>query len=138
MSKKSEKEKNHDAIKAAQKAMLTAKPKAKHRPNVSRRSAGLWVRPHASDALGVSPEQIPAATAALRAQGVTADFDKEGRLLVTSDKQFREAAKACGLWNGRDGYGSQDSDGNRVPTGREREQEKQRFRQAVERGDYDL
>lgn len=139
MSKKSERERNHDAIRKAQKAILSAKPKAKERPNVHRRStAGLWARPFASEALGVNPDQIPEATKALRAAGVTADFDKEGRLVVSSDKQFREAAKACGLWNGRDGYGGgMTAEGTRVVTGREREREKQRFREAVERGDYD-
>ena len=127
----SEKEKNQDAMRAASRALLTAKPETPVRENVQRLTAGLWARPFHSDALGVHPDQIPEATQALRSAGVMADFDKEGRLIVTSDKQYREAAKACGLWDGRDGYGGGKQ------TGRDRERSKQEFRKAVMRGDYD-
>jgi len=125
-------------MRAASKALLSAKPGRGGKENVHRLTAGLWVKPFASEALGVHPDQIPEATRALRAAGVMADFDKEGRLVVTSDKQFREAAKACGLWDGRDGYGGgRTEEGQRVTTGREREKLKQEFRDAVMRGDYD-
>ena len=136
--KKSEKETTQDLMRAFQKKVLTSPPKAKVATRQRLKGAGLWCKPFASDALGVHPDQVPEATKALRAAGVMADFDKEGRLVVTSDKQFREAAKACGLWTGRDGYGGgQNEDGSRVGTGRENERRKQEFREAVMRGDYD-
>ena len=119
------------------KNLISAKPKPSKNKNKRRTSAGLWVKPHHSDALGVNPEQIPEAKAALKAHGITAEFDKEGRCIVTSEKQFRQVAKACGMWTGRDGYGVQTSDGNRAPTGRDREKAKAEFRRAVERGDFD-
>ena len=126
-----------DEIRKSIKAQLTAKPKEKEARRSRRTTAGLWVRPFASDALGVNPEQIEEATKALRAAGVMADYDKQGRLVVSSDEQYRKAAKARGLWNGARGYGCQDSEGNRVLTGRDRERAKDEFRRAVANGDYD-
>ena len=108
-----------DDIRAAIRAQLTARPERPSRENVQRRtSAGAWVKPHASEALGVHPSQIAEATAHLRANGITADFDSTGRLLVTSDRQFREAARACGMYDGRDGYEVQKAEGGYVRTGR--------------------
>ena len=133
-----EKEKNEDAIRAAVRTLLTTAPPPRPSSKSGSRNHSAWARPHASEALGVNPKQIPEATQALRASGVMADFDKQGRLLVTSDNQFRKAAKSCGLWTGRDGYGGgQTEDGHRVMTGRELEHRKQEFRAAVARGDYD-
>ena len=87
----------------------------------------------------MNPEQIPEAIAALRAHGVCADFDNEGRMIVTSDKQYRMAAKAVGLWEGARGYhGGYDEEGRRQMTGKEIERKKDEFRRAVERGEYDL
>lgn len=126
-----------DAMRESIKKQLTAVPRTKTTTKQRLNSAGLWVRPFASEALGVHPDQIPEATEALRKQGVTADFDSEGRLLITSDAQYRKAAKAAGLWDGARGYGHQDADGNRVLSGREQERAKEQFRQAVARGDYD-
>jgi len=126
-----------DDIRAAINGQLTAAPGPSNKTRERRTSSGLWARPFASEALGVSPDQIPEATEALRKAGVTAEFDKEGRCIVSSDKQFREVAKACGMWDGRDGFGSKDPEtGQRHLTGREIEQRKQEFRDAVERGDY--
>lgn len=137
--KKSEKEITQDLMRKAQKSMLTAKPKQGVSTRQRRTGTGLWCKPFHSDALGVSPDQIPEATKALRAAGVMADFAPDGKLIVTSEKQYRLAAKSCGLWTGRDGYGGgQTEDGHRVPTGRELERKKQEFRDAVARGDYDL
>lgn len=139
--KKTEKEITQDLMRKAQKQMLGAKPMPEKRQTTrSRRvGTGLWHKPFASESLGVNPSQIPEATKALRAAGVMADFDTDGRLVVTSDKQYREAAKACGLWTGRDGFGGgQTDEGHRVGTGRENERRKQEFRDAVMRGDYDV
>lgn len=129
---KSEKEKNDDAIRAAVRAQLTAKPEPpKDHGNRKRRTtAGLWVRPFHSDALGVNPDQIPEAREALRAQGIMADFDKDGRCIVTSEKQYQQIAKACGLKTGRDGY-------DNTKTGRDLQRERDEFRRRVERGDFD-
>ena len=121
-----------DEMRSSIKNLISAKPKPSENKNQRRTSAGLWARPYHSDALGVSPDQIPEAIAALKSQGITADFDKEGRCIVTSEKQFRKVAKACGLWNGRDGYGIPGT-----PTGRDRERAKAEFRRAIERGDFD-
>jgi hypothetical protein len=131
MAKKSEAEKNRDALLKATKELLTARPApTKHSTKQRLTTAGLWARPHHSDALGVNPDQIPEATKALRAQGIMADFDSEGRCIITSDKQFQQVAKACGLKTGRDGY-------DHVRSGRDNERGKEEFRRRVERGDFD-
>lgn len=133
MTKKTESEKNQDALKAAARAMLTAKPEpSKHSNRQRRTSAGLWSRPFASEALGVNPDQVAEANEELRRHGCTAEYNADGQCVVTSDKQFREVAKISGLWNGRDGYGVPN-----CPTGRERERRKEEFRRAVEQGVFD-
>ena len=129
-----------DALRAAVKEQLTAVPTPPiDYGNKSRRtSAGLWVRPYHSDALGVNPSQIAEATAALRERGVAVEFDPEGRCIITSDKQFRAVAKACGMWDGAQGFhGGRDEEGRRMVTGREQEKRKQEFKRAVADGYYD-
>lgn len=122
----------NDDIRNALRKQLCAKPDVpRHSHKQRRTSAGLWARPFHSDALGVSPDQIGEATEALRKQGVMADFDKEGRCIITSDKQYQQVAKACGLKTGRDGY-------DNVQSGRDNERGRQQFRDAVERGEYDI
>lgn len=130
--KRTEKEKNQDAMREASRRLLSAKPAPPkdHGNRKVLKSAGLWARPFHSDALGVSPDQIPEATRALRSQGIMADFDDQGRCIITSDKQYQEVAKACGLKTGRDGY-------DHVRSGRDNERAKEEFRRAVERGDFD-
>ena len=91
---------------------------------------------HHSEALGVNPDQIVEATDALRQAGVMADFDAEGALVVTSQRQFREAAKALGIFTGRDGYGTLNDAGHREDTGRVQKEKRERFRRHAER--YDL
>ncbi len=86
---------------------------------------------HHSEALGVNPDQIPEATEALRRAGVMADFDSDGCLVVTSQKQFRDAAKAVGMFTGRDGYGTTNDAGAREDTGRVLKDERERFRREV-------
>lgn len=139
MKAKSEKETNHNLLRAAQRRLLTAKPILGETTKQCQKGAGLWCKPFHSDALGVNPNQIEEATKALRADGVMADFAPDGKLIVTSDKQFKAAAKSCGLWSGRDGYGGgMDEEGRRVGTGRENEMRKREFREAIARGDYNL
>jgi len=129
-----------DEIRAAIKNQLTASPKPKSRPNRQRRTtAGLWARPFASSALGVNPEQVEEAQQQLKAHGITAEFDrKTGDCVVTSDKQFREVAKAVGMWTGRDGYQGRDHNGDRIFTGREMVEGRERVERKIARGDYDL
>lgn len=123
-----------DEIRAQIKAQLTASPKKTSKAT----ARGYKFTPHASEALGVAPEQIAEATAHLRSHGITADFDSQGRCVITSEKQYREVAKASGLWNGRDGYGAKDSEGRAVHTGRDLQRKKDEFRRAVLRGDFDF
>lgn len=129
---KSEHEKNQDALKAAIRRQLTAKPEPpKDHGNKKRlTTAGLWVRPFHSDALGVNPDQIPEAREALRARGITADFDEQGRCIVTSEKQYQQIAKACGLKTGRDGY-------DNVKSGRDIQRGRDELRRRIERGEFD-
>jgi len=109
-----------DQIRQQVKAQLTAKPTPKVRPNRQRRTtAGLWAKPFYSDALGCNPDQIEETRAHLRANGVMADFDEEGRCIITSTKQIRDVAKASGLWDGRNGFGAANHDGQKILTGRE-------------------
>lgn len=123
-----------DSIRDQIKQQLVARPESKERPNRQRRtSSGLWARPFHSESLGVSPEQIKEAQAHLRSHGITADFDKEGRCIVTSDKQYREVAKACGMWTGRDGFSGRTHDGRRIATGREQADGQRRVREKLER-----
>src|SRR3954470_2920801 len=51
----------------------------------------------ASDALAVTPRQIPAAMADARKKGFSIDFTPDGRPVLTSSKQFREYAKKSGF-----------------------------------------
>jgi hypothetical protein len=127
-----------EAIVKAVKTQATARPKPKTSSHRHRRtSAGLWVRPFHSDALGVNPEQIPEARAAMAARGVPVDFTADGQCILTSENHFRKVAEARGIWTGRDGYAIRDGEGRPEPTGKDREREKDKFRRAVARGDYD-
>ena len=94
-----------DELREQIRAQLVAKPAPPEKPNVQRRSsAGLWVKPFHSTALGVQPHQIEEARDYLRQRGIYAEFDAEGRCIVTSDKQYHRIATACGIKSGRDGY----------------------------------
>lgn len=121
-----------DAIKAAIRAQLSAKPEPpKDHGNRKRlTTAGLWARPFASDALGVNPDQVAKANEELRKHGCTAEYNSKGQLVATSQKQYDQVAKISGLKTGRDGY-------DHVKSGRDVERQKEEFRRAVERGDYD-
>jgi hypothetical protein len=126
-----------DDIRQMIKAHLTTCPKASTHENVYvLRSAGAWVKPHPSDALGVDPADVPKAMAHLRSNGVAADFDSEGRCLVTSDKQFREIAKASGMWDGRDGFCVRDHEGKQILSGRQQVEARTALRRAIERDEF--
>ena len=124
-----------DEMRASIKAQLTAHP---GKTGTSAKASDYKFTPHASDALGVSPSQIPEATAQLRAHGCMVDFDKSGRAIITSERQYKEVAKASGMWNGRDGFGVRDSDDRPVYTGRELQRKRREFREAVLRGEVEL
>ena len=121
-----------DEIRKHIKEQLTAVRRPAEKPNVQRRtSAGLWARPFHSSSLGINPSQREEAIANLRAQGVTADFDAEGRCIVTSEKQYRDVAKAIGLWNGTHGYGYRNEDGSQMVTGREGVRRREEFKRQL-------
>jgi hypothetical protein len=119
-----------DEIRAQIKASLTAKPKRSKNPKRSyyRYNGG---RAHMSDALGVAPDQVQEYRDHLKAHGCTAEVHDDGRIEIGSEKQFREVAKIGGLYNGRDGYGAKDSEGNRIMTGREQGEGQQRLKQEL-------
>jgi hypothetical protein len=128
-----------DTIRAAIHNMLTARPKPKiptrhllHASSPRQKKAGLWARPFESDALGVNPDQIPQAAEALRKAGLAVDFnEKTGAAIITSDKQYRDVAKAVGIFNGRDGYGIPNENGDHMPTGREPVRLREEFRRRM-------
>ena len=121
-----------DEIRAAIHSQLTAAPsKAAERAQ----ARDYKFMPYASEALGVSPEQVTEAKANLRAHGCMVDFDRDGRALITSEKQVKEVAKAAGLWSGRDGFAVRDGEGRQVHTGRELQRRRAEFRRAVLSGE---
>lgn len=123
-----------DGMRSLIKEQLYSKPQRKPRPNTERRSsAGLWVKPFASDALGCGEDQIDESREYLRAHGVMADFDKEGRCIITSEKQYQAVAKAFGMKSGRDGYEVRNEEGNQILTGKRPVQERRRFKEELAR-----
>lgn len=138
---KSEKEKNEDVIRAATKAMLTARPAAPpdHGNRQCRTACGAWTRPHHSESLAVNPEDIESAKKEYAAKGVSVDFDKHGRAIITSARHYHKVAKAMGLFHGAHGYGPPGPDGEkRALTGRGAEEAKAEFRRRVASGEYDF
>lgn len=95
------------------------------------RDGNYFALPRASEALGVSPDQIPEATEHLRKSGIFADFDKKGRCLVTSHQQATDIATACGMRSGRDGYAVKDHDGHEKLTGRQQHLERERLKRQI-------
>lgn len=112
---------------------LTARPKPAENPARKRTAWSLYSKPFLSDALGVSPDDIPTAMALLRSNGVTADFMPDGRLIATSEKQFREAARAFGIYSGARGFEARDEDGNKIRTGRESVEIREQRKRELER-----
>lgn len=119
-----------DTLRKTINGLLTAKPAVKKRQNhsVYRFNNG---KVHHSDALGVNPAQIKEAREKLRQRGVYAEFDKEGRCLIKSERQFKDIAKASGMWAGDHGFRQLDSDGNRILTGREQVKARERLQSLV-------
>jgi len=94
-----------------------------------------WAGGFRSNALGVSPDQVEAATAAARAGGSMADFDPEtGAAIMYSQRDYDRLAEATGLKTGRDGYQMTGEDDHKVDTGREAEMGRQAFRRDVMEG----
>lgn len=137
----SESEKNDECRKAATNAILCGGngPKTPTRQYIGepakRVSKDPWAGGFKSDALGVAPEQIPEATAALRAGGCMANFDQEtGALICHSQGDYDRAARATGMKSGKDGFHVPgQEDGTQVLTGRERERAKAQWREDVMR-----
>jgi len=130
-----------DEIRAHTKALLVPECCKKAKAGPGRRkprageSYGLWCRPYASDALGVNPEQIGEARAALKAHGVNADFDKEGRPIINSNKHFKDIARATGMYDGGHGYEVTGNDGYKRTTGRAPVMERERLKKLISEWD---
>ena len=122
-----------DDIRKAIHDQLTAVPA--RRSNVDARDYKF--KPYYSASLGVSAQQIPEAEAHLRANGIPAEFNADGEVLVTSSRQFREIAKACGIYDGRDGYQPRNYEGKQLLSGRAAEDRKREVLRRLARGDYD-
>jgi len=142
---RSEKEKNHDAKMDAARGLLLGGggPKTPTRQIIGKKAAkatrtgNIYATGYHSDALGVNPEQISEATAALRANGVMNDFDPEtGACIITSPNDHKKVARATGMYSGRDGFDIKNDDGNSDLTGRakvtERRRSKERFLRELE------
>ena len=115
----------NDEMRAAIKKQLTASPGPSNKP---RKTVSLWNRSFASDALGCPPDQIEESREQLRKHGLTADFDKEGRLIATSQKHYHDCARAFGMKSGRDGYEVASEEGHAILTGRRVEEKKRELR----------
>lgn len=87
--------------------------------------------PYYSSAMAVDPSEIETVQEQLRRQGVLAEFDKQGRPIITSAKQHAALATAMGMKTGRDGYGHTDEYGNFQNSGRRRNDEIQSGRNRV-------
>ena len=87
--------------------------------------------PYYSTAMAVEPDEVEQVQEHLRRKGVFAEFDKQGRPIVTSTKQQDALAKAMGMKTGRDGYGHLDEHGRFQNSGRRRNDEVQAGRTKV-------
>lgn len=76
---------------------LNAHYAAIHATGGSAQTALVSFRPLHSEALAVHPDQIQEATADAKAKGVPVEFDRNGRPVFTSSRQFRAYAKAYGF-----------------------------------------
>jgi biotin operon repressor len=126
-------EDENSLLKAFNKQMMIAKPQpGEPRSEVVARSYRFNNgRPHLSDALGVSADQIPQATEELRKHGCTVDFAPDGRAIIHSSKQYKEVAKTFGAWNGKDGF-----EDKKNPTGTRQQQYREEMKRKIERGEY--
>lgn len=109
---------------------MIASGEAKPKPKKPVGQTLLWNRPFRSDAMGVGVDQIAEAEELLRKHGVTAEFDRTtGELIATSERQFQDAGRALGLRTGAKGWDAGS------PTGRQREQERERIKQLIMKGE---
>ena len=87
--------------------------------------------PYKSTSMAVDPSEVQGVQERLRRQGVFAEFDGQGRPVITSTKQHAALATALGMKTGRDGYGHVDEYGNFQNSGRRRNDEVQAGRTRV-------
>ena len=87
--------------------------------------------PYKSTAMAVDPSEVEQVQEELKRQGVFAEFDRDGRPIVTSTKQHAALATALGMKTGRDGYGHLDEYGNFQNSGRRQNDEVQAGRTRV-------
>jgi len=131
-----------DDIRATLKAHLTAVPAPSKNPTRRRELAGYRYnggRPFDSDAMGINPAQVDQANKELRRHNCTAEYQPDGTLRVTSEKQFHEVARISGMRTGRDGYfGGLDEDGRPQRTGRQVEHAKREFERKLLSGEIDI
>ena len=65
---------------------------------------GICRWPIYSDAMAITPSQIPEAQAALAAAGVKTDYDSEGRPVLTDSAHRRAHSEALGFYDRNGGY----------------------------------
>ena len=94
--------------------------------------------PYKSTSMAVDPNEVEQVQQHLRRHGVFAEFDAEGRPIVTSSKQHAALATALGMKTGRDGYGHTDMYGNFQNSGRRRNDEVQEGRKRVQKARTEL
>jgi hypothetical protein len=76
-------------------------------------------KPFVSQALGVDASQIEESKSYLRAHGIAAEYTADGGCIVGSEKQFRDIARASGMYDGANGYQVRNFEGRTIRTGRE-------------------
>ncbi len=88
--------------------------------------------PFASEALGVSPDQVEEARAVLQSRGCPAEFTEDGCPIATGPRHYHKIAKAFGKFHGAHGYVAVGADGKPGKTGREYGLAKQRTSENIQ------
>ena len=88
-----------------------------------RKAAPVSMFPYKSTAMAVDPNEVGVVHEQLRKEGLSVDFDSEGRPEITSARQQSALASAMGMKTGRDGYGHTDENGKFQNSGRRRTNE---------------
>lgn len=94
--------------------------------------------PYYSSAMAVDLSEVEEVQKRLKKQGVFAEFDRQGRPVITSTKQHAALAEAMGMKTGRDGFGHTDEHGNFQNSGRRRNDEIQEGRGRVRKAREEL
>lgn len=94
--------------------------------------------PYYSSSMAVDPSEVEQVQERLRKHGVFAEFDRQGRPVITSTKQHAALATALGMKTGRDGYGHVDEHGQFQNSGRRRNDEIQEGRTRVRKAREEL